>query len=79
MDNFLLYNGFNTGIKINLKNGFGFEFDSDKRNPLDDITIIKGILYLDETDFNIDINKVAPIECWDNDKIIEDMPYIKFI
>ena len=79
MDNFLLYNGFNTGIKITLKNGFSFEFDSDKRNPLDDITIIKGILYLDETDFKININKVAYIECWDNDQIIEDMPYIKFI
>ena len=78
MDRFLLP-GFNTGIIIKLKSGFSFEFDSDKRNPLDDITIINGVLYLDETDFKVDINKVASIECFDNDQELEDMPYIQFI
>ena len=77
MDNFL-NTQYNTGMAITMKNGDFFEFSSDKQNPLDDITLFEGILSVDDTDFEICINEVKSIECWDNDQQMDDMAYIEF-
>ena len=77
MDNFL-NEQYNTGLSITMKNGDFVEFSSDKQNPLDDITLSKGILSVDETDFKVNINEVKSIECWDNDQQMDDMAYIEF-
>ena len=77
MDNFLNAQ-YNTGMAITMKNGDFFEFSSDKQNPLDDITLFKGILSVDNADFKVSINEVKSIECWDNDQQMDDMAYIEF-
>ena len=77
MDNFL-NEQYNTGLSITMKNGDFFEFSSDKQNPLDDITLFEGILSVDDTDFEVSINEVKSIECWDNDQQMDDMAYIEF-
>lgn len=77
MDNFL-NTQYNTGMGITMKSGDYFEVSSDKQNPLDDITLFKGILSIDDTDFKVSINEVKSIECWDNDQQMDDMAYIEF-
>lgn len=68
----------NTGLSITMKNGDSVEFSSDKQIPLDDITLSKGILSVDDTDFKVSINEVKSIECWGNDQQMDDMAYIEF-
>lgn len=77
MDSFL-NNQYNTGMAITLKNGNYFEISSDKQNPLDDITLSKGILSVDGMDKNIPVNEIKSITCWDNDQQMDNMPYIEF-
>lgn len=77
MDSFL-NTQYNTGIIICSKIGDFFEFDSDKQNPLDDITISDGVLSVDGTQFCMNINEIKSIECWDCNQQMTDMAYIEF-
>lgn len=72
------FNIIHTGIMVTLRSGLTFEFSSDKECPLDDITIVNGILSVDDYEFKVPVTEVKSIQCWDEDQQMDDCGYVEF-
>lgn len=68
----------NNHIIIETKFGELFIISSDNKNPLDDLILSKGVLFIDNSGFGISLAKVKSIECWDGNKN-KEIAHIKFI